>query len=1136
VNYYFFSEGIMKFSGRNPANLVLRALLIVGILMAALPATGVSAATYTLAITSGNSQTASTNIAFANPLQVRVTRIFLGIPIGVNGATVTYTVPGSGASAVLSSTTATTASSGLIAGYASVTATANATAGSYTVSAQVTGINTSNIVSFNLTNVDIPYISAITLAGTSPTNATSVDFNLAFTQPVSPVVAGDFSLSTTGGESGATITGVTPTSGFNTNYVVSVATVSGAGTIRLDVADTDATIKNGSGNSLGITSYSTGPSDSIDRIAPTVVSITRVSASPTELGMVTFTVNFSEPVSGVIAGAFTLTTTGGQSDAAISGSPICVNLPNTSCIVSVTTGTGDGTLGLNLLASSGIHDNVGNTVAGPFTGEVYDVIKIAPEVVSINRAGSTPTNASSVDFTVTFSEGVSGVDPTDFVTTFDGTLGGISITGVTPVSDTVYTVTVNTGSGDGTLGLNLVDDDSIRDFAHPIPHYLGTFGKGNGDHTGDQAYTIDRTAPTVIIGSSASDPTNTSPIPVTVTFIESVTGFTAGSVAVGNGAISGFSGSGTSYSFDLTPGSVGLVTVDIAAGVATDAAGNGNAAALQFSITYDNNPPTVTISSTASSPTNVSPIPVTFTFSKSVSGFALGKITVVNGTAGNFATLSGSQYTADITPSANGTVTVDVAAGVATDAAGNGNIAASTFSITYDTGAPAVSSILRHTPASSPTNATNVTFRVTFSKDVQNVDLGDFSLVLTGSVTGALNTVTPVSASVYDVNINLVAGNGTLALGFAAGNNITDLADNQLGTSPAVGTNENYIIDNLAIIVIDKGVIGNPGLLTITDGSRYTRHFTNLEVLFNKDAFNPAGDTDPEDVTNPDNYLLLQAGPNKVFDTVICAKATGPDFPHAVAAVLPAGDDIQIPAGPVTYDNNSGNGPFIATVTVNNGNPLPAGQYRLFICGTTSINDLVGNHLNGGVDSILTFHIYDPAPAAAAVPATGFAPQRVMALPIQPARRAYTPMSDLWLEIPRLGVRMNILGVPQSADGTWDVSWLGNAAGWLNGSAYPTWNGNSVLTGHVYAANGQPGPFVHLNQLWWGDQVIVHAGGAQYVYEVRSVLMAGPQDVSTMLKHQELPWLTLVTCRGYDEASNSYQYRVLVRAVLVEVK
>jgi len=53
---------------------------------------------------------------------------------------------------------------------------------------------------------------------------------------------------------------------------------------------------------------------------------------------------------------------------------------------------------------------------------------------------------------------------------------------------------------------------------------------------------------------------------------------------------------------------------------------------------------------------------------------------------------------------------------------------------------------------------------------------------------------------------------------------------------------------------------------------------------------------------------------------------------------------------------------------------------------------------------------------------------------------------------------------------------------------------------------------------------------------VRSVSQVSPGSTAAMLKHEELPWVTLVTCRGYDEASNSYRYRVLVRAVLVEVK
>jgi LPXTG-site transpeptidase (sortase) family protein len=174
-------------------------------------------------------------------------------------------------------------------------------------------------------------------------------------------------------------------------------------------------------------------------------------------------------------------------------------------------------------------------------------------------------------------------------------------------------------------------------------------------------------------------------------------------------------------------------------------------------------------------------------------------------------------------------------------------------------------------------------------------------------------------------------------------------------------------------------------------------------------------------------------------------------------------------------------------------------------------------------------------PIGGFVPDTGFAPHLGAILSAQPAEKVYTAMGDLWLEIPKLGVQMNIVGVPQ-AGGTWDVSWLGKDAGWLEGSAFPTWEGNSVLTGHVWNADGTAGQFLYINNLWWGDKVIVHAWGAQYVYEVRSAVQVGPGSVSAMMKHEELPWVTLVTCRGYNQATDSYTYRVLIRAVLTEVK
>jgi LPXTG-site transpeptidase (sortase) family protein len=169
------------------------------------------------------------------------------------------------------------------------------------------------------------------------------------------------------------------------------------------------------------------------------------------------------------------------------------------------------------------------------------------------------------------------------------------------------------------------------------------------------------------------------------------------------------------------------------------------------------------------------------------------------------------------------------------------------------------------------------------------------------------------------------------------------------------------------------------------------------------------------------------------------------------------------------------------------------------------------------------------------LPHTGFAPKHVTVLSAQPAEKAYADLGDLWLEIPRLSVQMPIVGVPQ-ANGSWDVSWLGNQAGWLNGTAFPSWAGNSVLTGHVYDSYGNAGPFVHLNLLWWGDKVIVHAWGTQYVFEVRQVTQVEPGAVSSVIKHEELSWVTLITCRIYDETRDLYKYRVVVRAVLVEVK
>jgi LPXTG-site transpeptidase (sortase) family protein len=168
------------------------------------------------------------------------------------------------------------------------------------------------------------------------------------------------------------------------------------------------------------------------------------------------------------------------------------------------------------------------------------------------------------------------------------------------------------------------------------------------------------------------------------------------------------------------------------------------------------------------------------------------------------------------------------------------------------------------------------------------------------------------------------------------------------------------------------------------------------------------------------------------------------------------------------------------------------------------------------------------------LPTTGFAPGVITQLPEQPAEKAYDE-GEMVLEIPRLGVKMDIVGVPV-VDDEWDTTWLNQDAGWLEGSAYPTWDGNTVLTGHVWDAFNQPGPFAKVKTLRYGDQVRIHAYGMTYIYEVRDNNLITARNTQKVLQHEELDWVTLLTCEFYNPLTDGYLFRRMVRAVLVQVE
>jgi LPXTG-site transpeptidase (sortase) family protein len=167
-----------------------------------------------------------------------------------------------------------------------------------------------------------------------------------------------------------------------------------------------------------------------------------------------------------------------------------------------------------------------------------------------------------------------------------------------------------------------------------------------------------------------------------------------------------------------------------------------------------------------------------------------------------------------------------------------------------------------------------------------------------------------------------------------------------------------------------------------------------------------------------------------------------------------------------------------------------------------------------------------------ALPETGFAPDLA---PLHSTSRPEYAATEMDLVIPSLGIHTRVVGVP-FVDSQWDVSWLGSQVGYLEGTAWPTWVGNSVLTGHVWDADNTPGIFAGLGSLAYGDHIEIHADGRVYVYEVLSSRLVSPKNLSVLAADDGYAWLTLLTCEGFDPGDNEYSYRRAVSAVLVEVK
>ena len=238
-------------------------------------------------------------------------------------------------------------------------------------------------------------------------------------------------------------------------------------------------------------------------------------------------------------------------------------------------------LNRGVIADSG-SGNMANLSHGAYQFEnaPMDVDATAPRVVSVvhQTPASTPTNANCLTWRVTFNENVANVDQADFAV--GGTTATWSVSEVT--ASTVYDVTASGGNLDSltfTVTLTFANNQNIADLANnPLTNTAPT---GMNNNT----YDVDNTKPTVTI--TGVPPTSSEPFTATLAFSEAVNFFGTQDITVGNGAASAIvMVDAMTYTARITPSANGTVTVDVAADVTTDAAGNGNTAAARATSTY----------------------------------------------------------------------------------------------------------------------------------------------------------------------------------------------------------------------------------------------------------------------------------------------------------------------------------------------------------------------------------------------------------------------------------------------------------------------------------------------------------------------------------------------------------------------
>jgi ELWxxDGT repeat protein len=484
----------------------------------------------------------------------------------------------------------------------------------------------------------------------------------------------------------------------------------------------------------------------IDTVVPTIA----ITSNKTTLKIgetATLTFKLSESLTGFSLAGLTV---GGGTLSKLAGS----GTTYTAMFSPATASTTDGTVSLDAGAGT---DAAGNPSAASSLATAIKIDTLAP-LVTITSSKESLKVGETATILFTLSENSTDFAATDVKTT-GGTLSNFLGTG------SLYTALFTPTANSTAAGVVTVASGTFKD----------AVGNPNAPGALSPAIKIDTVAPTMKITSAKASLKIGETTTVTFTTSEPTNDFSLDDISSTGGILSGFTGSGSTYSALFTPAAPSTTAgaISVAAGKFSDTAGNPNTVGiLPSSIKIDTAPPTLTIASSVAALAKGKTAKLTFTLSEPSTTFASSDVAVTGGTLSGFSG-KGAAYSATFTPTAgfNGAGTVSVAAGTFSDLAGNPSDSGAALSPTLKIDSVVPTIAITSDKASLLAGETAL---ITFSLSEDSTDFTLADVVVAG---GALSPLTG-SGSSYSATFTPKAGSTTPGTIAVAATKFTDAVGN----------------------------------------------------------------------------------------------------------------------------------------------------------------------------------------------------------------------------------------------------------------------------------------------------------------------------------------------------------------------